>query len=49
MGGLNERVIREMERLLERELKPDEIRLLLLANVIEEEILEHESVITLAA
>lgn len=42
MVGLNESVIREMERLLQRELTPEEIRLLLLANVVEEGILEAE-------
>ena len=46
--GLNERVIQEMECLLQRPLTPEEIRLLLLANVIEEDILERETALPLA-
>ncbi len=42
MTGISEDVIREMERLLQRALTPEEIRLLLLANVIEEDLLEGE-------
>jgi hypothetical protein len=41
--GLNERVIQEMER----PLTSEEVRLLLLANVIEEEILDRETSIPL--
>jgi hypothetical protein len=47
--GLNERVIQEMERLLQRPLTPQEIRLLLLANVIEEDLLERETASPVAA
>ncbi len=49
MMGLNEIVIREMERLRQRDLTPEEIRLLLLANVIEEGILEAEKPTAAAA
>jgi hypothetical protein len=47
--GLNEHVSHEMERLLQRPLTPEEIRLLLLANVIEEDLLERETASPLAA
>lgn len=49
MTGLNERVIQEMERLLQRPLTSEEIRLLLLANVIEEDILDSETSFPVAA
>jgi hypothetical protein len=49
MTGLNERVIQEMERLLQRPLTPEEVRLLLLANVIEEDILDRETSFHFAA
>jgi hypothetical protein len=49
MTGLNERVIQEMERLLQRPLTSEEVRLLLLANVIEEDILDRETSLHLAA
>jgi hypothetical protein len=42
-------VIQELESLLGRALTPEEIRLLLLANVIEEDILERETASRLAA
>jgi hypothetical protein len=36
---MNECVIEEIERVLQRPLAPDELRLLLLARIIEEEVL----------
>ncbi len=49
MTGLNEAVIREMERLLKRQLTAEELRLLLLANVIEEDLHETEKSAATAA
>ena len=37
---MNDRVVEEIERVLARPLTPDELRLLLLARIIEEEVLE---------
>jgi len=37
---INDRVINEVEGVLRRSLQPDELRLLLLARIIEEEILD---------
>lgn len=40
---INERVLEEMERVLQRPLTPEELRLLLLARVIEEEVLDRQA------
>lgn len=42
MTGLTERVMSKVERLLQRKLTGEEIFLLLLAGMVEEEILEEE-------
>ena len=42
MTGLTERVMTKVERLLQRKLTSEEILLLLLAGMVEEEILEKE-------
>lgn len=43
MTGLSERVISEMEQLLRRKLSAAEVRLVLLASVIEGRLLEDET------